>query len=151
MIAGLNCRGWKRVTYRFNELPLLYQRLLVLDLISGSPCLDLVSVPLELLNFSLEVILKLLLQGSIRRLLYLIEYAFECLYAFGHFLEGLVNILLKLSGGHGVTAGVLRCSGRVRDRISRAISDMYDRPCVGLWIYDAHSVSHKTDVAVEQR
>ena len=93
------CRG---PTYGLNQLPVVQQRLLVLDVARGSPCLDLVSRPLQLLDFLLQRILQLLLLRLIGRDLNLLVNALEGRDAFGDLLEALVDLLLELALCHGV-------------------------------------------------
>ena len=103
-----------------NGLPLLHERFLVLDLISGSPGFDLVPMALQLFDLALKSILELLLLRSICRLLNLIVYAFEQLDPFGNFLKALVNLLLYFPCGHCELwmcgwDGVLRCGRKQAD------------------------------------
>lgn len=59
-------------TYGFDQLPLLHEWPLVLNIIAGGPCLDLIAKPLQLLDLSLKVVLELLLLRGICRLFYLL-------------------------------------------------------------------------------
>jgi hypothetical protein len=64
---------------------------LVLDVIAGDPCLDLVSEPLKFLDLRLKVCLRLLLLCLVGRRLHLVVYALKELNAFRDLLQGAVN------------------------------------------------------------
>ena len=81
-------------------LSVLYQGRLVLDFVSGRPCLDLVARSLQLLDFPLEVVLKLVLLRCILGGVDLLVDAIELFDAFVDLLEGLVDFLLRLSRRH---------------------------------------------------
>jgi hypothetical protein len=55
------------LAYLFNELSVVHEGALVLDVVGGDPCLDLVAKPLQLLDLLLEVGLILFLLVYIRR------------------------------------------------------------------------------------
>lgn len=55
------------MAYLFDELSVVHEGALVLDVVGGDPCLDLVAKPLQLLDLLLEVGLVLLLLVYIRR------------------------------------------------------------------------------------
>ena len=62
-------RGQKRNggdAYLFNKLSVVHEGALVLDVVGGDPCLDLVAEPLQLLDLLLEVGLVLFLLVYIR-------------------------------------------------------------------------------------
>lgn len=84
----------------FYGSPLFQQWAFVLDLISGSPCLDLISKPLQFLDLSFKIVFKLVSLGSIAGASDLLIYPFKGLYALTDLLEGLVNFLLRFSGSH---------------------------------------------------
>lgn len=95
-----------RVAYIFDRFPCVYERFLVLDVISRGPRLYLVSVPLQLLDFLLEVLLQLLLLGCPRRgradeVLELVVDATKGSETFGDALERAVNLLQLLAESHG--------------------------------------------------
>jgi len=78
-------------THRFDQLPIIQQRSLVLDIATPQPRLDLIPHPLQLLDLSLKIILKLVLLRRIRRMTQLFERLFEYLDALGHGFEGFVD------------------------------------------------------------
>ena len=62
-------RGQKRNdsgAYLFNKLSVVHEGALVLDVVGGDPCFDLVAKPLQLLDLLLEVRLVLFLLVHIR-------------------------------------------------------------------------------------
>ena len=81
-------------------LPVFHQGTLVLDFVPGRPCLDLVARSLQLLDFSLEVVLKLVLLRCVLGGVDLLVYPIELFDAFVNLLEGLIDFLLRLSRCH---------------------------------------------------
>lgn len=80
-----------RATYRLNQPPVLHQRLLVFDVIALEPCLDLVAVPLQLLDLRLEVRLQLLFLALVRRGLELVVQALKDLDTFRDLFKGPID------------------------------------------------------------
>lgn len=80
-------------TNRLYQPPVLQQRRLVLDVIAGSPCLDLIAESLKFLDFSFELILELILLCWVVGLLDLFVNGLEFGDTFRNFLEALVDFL----------------------------------------------------------
>ena len=91
----------RRAPYCLDELPVVQQRLLVLDLGHGGPRLNLVPRPLQLLDLLLQLVFELLLLRGIARLHNLLVYVLKRRDAFCDFLEAFVNLLLEFPCGHG--------------------------------------------------
>ncbi len=85
--------GERGATNRLDELPMLQQGRLVLNVAAGSPCLNLVAQPLQLLNLTLQIVFELFLLGLVGCLLDLVVDGLELSHAFGHLLEALVHLL----------------------------------------------------------
>lgn len=64
-------------THCLDESPVLEEKGLVLDVIAGDPCFDLVAEALELLYLCFEVCLELLLLGLVGGCLHLVVDALE--------------------------------------------------------------------------
>ena len=90
-------------TYQFYQLPIVQQRLLVLDLIALLPCLDLIPQSLQLLDLRLEILLHLLLLSLICRGLHLLICSLEQLYSFCYLLQRPIDLGW---GGRGEKMGV---------------------------------------------
>jgi len=80
-----------------NHLARVYQLLLVLDLAARRPRLDLVAVPLQLLDLLLQVRLELLLLVGVLRVVHLVPDAVKDLYPLLHLLQRAVNLRLQLA------------------------------------------------------
>jgi hypothetical protein len=77
-----------------DELARLGEGLLVLDLVAGEPRLDLVPVPLQLLDLLLQVLLELLLVVGVASCVHLLPDLVEHDDPLLHLLEGPVDLRL---------------------------------------------------------
>lgn len=112
------CRYQK--TNGFNQFPVVDQRLLVLDIVGCGPCLNAISIALQLLDLLLQRVLELLLLCGIRRRVNLLVDVLEGLHAFGDLLEAFVDLYRKLPSCHGA------CVRPERRRFD----------CVGGWVVE---------------